>query len=193
MTRNEHLNHPLVLLAEKIAAEANPEQFYPSSVIPDMPHPRRVARLVATLDGVNEVDVAAALLHDVLDDTPVTAPALGGMLLAGGGAQDAVALVVGLVQELAKPYSSDSGLRRMEKRLKDIEKVKRMSDRAKRIKLCDTLDTLINGQPMTPARLVDYLAECKSVVDICGDVDPPLAGWLLREIDKRRNAGAKEG
>lgn len=192
MTPTDKLNHPLVLLADKISAEVRPEQFRPLSANTYIVHPRRVARLVASLDGTDAVDVAAAVMHEVLENSPVTAPALADMLLAGGGDLDAVGKVVGLVQELTKPYPSASGLRQTEKRLKDAEKLKGISDRAKRIKLCDHLDTLINGEPMPPDKLPAYLAESETVADICGDVDAPLAGWLLIEIDKRRNPGRKE-
>lgn len=179
MTPFERLTHPLALLAAKIAAEARPEQSGTSS----MPRPRRLARLVATLDSTTEVDVAAAFLHDVLEDSRLTATALSDRLLAGGADPVAAAEVVGLVQELTRPYRSDSGFRPVEKRLKDYEKLRVISDRAKRIKLCDCLDTLLNGQRMTPDILSAYLAESRRVVDAAGEVDPPLAGWLLCEID----------
>ncbi len=187
LTTTERLIHPLVLLADKIA-----EQFRPSSTISEMPHHRRLARLVASLDGTDPVDLASAALHELLEDSSLTAPALADKLLADGADPVAVAKVIGLVQELTRPYPAASGLREGEKRLKDVEKLKRISDRAKRIKLADHLDTLINGESMTPNKLLAYLAESKTVVDICGDVDPPLAGWLLIEIGKRRNPGRKE-
>ena len=96
------------------------------------------------------------------------------------------------MQELAKPYRSDSGLRQTEKRLKDVEKIKGMSDRAKRINLCDHLDTLINGQPMTPDQLADYLAESETVIDTCRGSGPTSGGLAPHEIGKHRNPERKE-
>ncbi len=192
MTLTDKLNHPLILLADRIAAEIHPQGFRTSSTTPEMPHPRRLARLVATLDGVNEINLAVAVLHDVLEDSSLTASALTDMLLAGGSDPDSVAKVVALVQELTKPYSTASGLREGEKRLKFAEKLQGISGRAMRIKLADRLDSIINGEAMPLGMLSIYLAESEMVVEACGHVDPPLAGWLLHEINKRRNPGPKE-
>src|SRR4051812_22501753 len=75
---HDKLKHPLAVLADRIATEAHEGQLRKWCAVPYVTHPRRVAALVAGLDGTNEVDVAAALLHDVVEDTPGD----------GGGADD---------------------------------------------------------------------------------------------------------
>lgn len=171
---NERLNHYLAILADRIATEAHAGHL--------SDHNRRMARLVSGLDSVDEVDVAAAVLHDVLEDTALTAAGLADMLLAGGD-PDAVTKVVALVKELSSPFCPASGLRRQEKHAKLREKLGAISERAKRLKLCDCLDTLVGGEAVPHHDLAGYLAECRLAVDLCGLADPILAGWLICEIN----------
>lgn len=185
------LDHPLVRLADHVAELAHAGQCRKWSAIPYIVHPRRVAALVARLDGTNEVDVAAALLHDVVEDTPLDEVELKKCLELGGADPAVADEVVGLVVELTKPYRSEEGLAREEKRRRDWAKLKSASDRAKRLKLCDRLDNLIGGEPMPADLLPNYLAESEQVAVICGDADPILGGWLLSEIS-RRKSGVKE-
>ncbi len=64
----------LLELADAIAAEAHRGQLDKSGA-PYIDHPRAVARLLA-MEGADEKTLAAALLHDVLEDTPVSASEL---------------------------------------------------------------------------------------------------------------------
>jgi (p)ppGpp synthase/HD superfamily hydrolase len=59
--------------AWRFAAEHHGEQLRPTLLEPFIHHPERVAELVAEAGGTPEM-VAAALLHDLLEDTPI-APA----------------------------------------------------------------------------------------------------------------------
>ena len=181
---NDKLKHPLAVLADRIAAEAHEGQTRKWSAVPYIVHPRRVAALAAALEGTDEVDVAAALLHDVVEDTPVTAGELVRLLVAGGASPDAVPVVVALVEELTKSYRSEEALPREEKRRRDWAKLRTISSRAKRLKLCDRIDNLVGGETMPPDLLEIYLAESRQVADLCGPADPDLAARLRAVIER---------
>jgi len=172
MTKSR-LDHPLVRAAIRIAEVAHAGGGRHSPGTAYLAHYRRVTEIVSTLDSVNEIDVAAAMLLGVLNDTPVGAVELTGRLLNGGANAAVAGTVVGLVTEVTE------GLR-CEKKLASA------SDRAKRVMLCDRIVRLTGGV-VPDDMLPGYLAACDVVVDLAGDADVLLAGWLIHEVNKRRN------
>lgn len=166
-----NLNHPLIRAAIRIAEVAQAGRQSPGT--PYLAHHRRVAEIVATLDGVTEIEVVAAVLLGVLTNTPVNAAELTSRLVAGGAKQAVADTVVGLVSEVTEGSTSP-------------DKMASASEPAKRLMLCDRIVQVTGGG--TPD-----LAACDLLVDLAGDADPLLAGWLLHEINKFRNPNQKEG
>lgn len=165
--------HPLVRTAIRTTEVAHAGVSRSSPGTPYLAHNRRVADIVATLDGVSEIDVAAAVLLGVLANTPVHAAELTSRLVASGAEQTVADTVVGLVSEV------NEGLRSQ-------ETLKTASDRAKRLMLTDRIVQVISGGNPDPAA-------CDLLVDLAGDADVLLAGWLIHELNKSRNPNRKEG
>lgn len=88
----------LLALADQIAVDAHRGQTDKGGA-PYIGHPRRVARRVAVHGGSTE-QRAAALLHDVLEDTPATADEL----LRHGIPGQVVTAVVALTKIDGEPY-----------------------------------------------------------------------------------------
>ncbi len=182
------LEHPLVRLADRIAEVAHGTQRRKWSEDWYITHPRRVAELVAELPGMNEVDVAVALLHDVIEDTPVKADQLRQQLLDGGQPPAVVDEVVGLVLELSKSYPAEQELSRAEKREIDWVQLRTISRRAQRLKMCDRLDNLSGGLRMPTELLSVYLSESLQLAAICGPADLHLHQRLIDRIDELMQA-----
>jgi len=68
---------PLVMKAQQVAADAHKGQKRKHSNDPYLIHPMRVARRVMTRPDATPEMVAAAWLHDVVEDTPVTLDEIG--------------------------------------------------------------------------------------------------------------------
>ena len=108
-------------LALVIAERAHREAVRADGVTPYIAHPMVVAAVVRAAGG-NETAVAAALLHDVIEDTPAKPSEL--IELVGEEVAD-------LVVELTFPANMPDRRRRM------IERVPSMSPAARLIKLAD--------------------------------------------------------
>ena len=103
--------------------------------VPYIQHPLRVAFSVSKATSGQEIAVAAALLHDVLEDTEVPPEAISE---ACGNE------VLHLVQELTNPSKNPEHAKkkREERKRIDREHLKQVSYAARVIKLCDRIDNL---------------------------------------------------
>lgn len=119
--------HNLIERAVAIAMKAHEGQTRADGVTPYVTHPIAVALNVARLDGVQEEHIAAALLHDVLEDTDVTEETLRAALSDS---------VVDLVVWLTNPSKGSRRPREARKRM-DREHAVRAPIWAQRIKLAD--------------------------------------------------------
>ncbi len=167
------LTHPLVRTAIRIAEVAHAGQGRSSPGTPYFAHSRRVAEIVGTLDGVSEIEVAAALLLGVLSNTSVNTAELTSRLVASGAEQAVADAVVGLVSEVTEGFHSQ-------------DKMVSASEPAKRLMLTDRIVQVTGGGNID-------LAACDVLVDLAGDADPLLAGWLIHELNKSRDPNRKEG
>ncbi|MDQ1090680.1 (p)ppGpp synthase/HD superfamily hydrolase [Xanthomonas sacchari] len=126
-------------------------------------HPIAVAGLVNRVRHSSEM-LAAALLHDTVEDTPVTAAAIRSEF----GAE--VAELVGWVTDVSTLADGD----RAERKRLDREHVARAPASAKTIKLADLIDnssTIVAQDPMY-ARM--YLAEKALLLDVLREGDAVL-------------------
>ncbi len=95
--------------------------------VPAVNHAINVAREIATTAGVDNASVlAAALLHDVIEDTDITADQLAERFGAS-------------VAEMVAECSDDPDLKRKERKAAQIEQAPNISPGAKLIKLADKL------------------------------------------------------
>jgi (p)ppGpp synthase/HD superfamily hydrolase len=137
-------------------------------------HPERVARRVAALEGATEVMVVAGWLHDVVEDTPVTADTI---------AEEFGPDVAGLVLELTK-VGQDEELTRAEKHSANLAALALISSPAKRIKMCDRIDNLHDMRGAPTEFIQRYLPESRNLLAVLRVADEVLGRELEALIDE---------
>lgn len=140
----------LIEKAEALALRAHAGQKRKWSDHPYITHLRAVADLVRTVDD-RPVMIAAALLHDVLEDTSVTLDELTAEV-----GPDVAKLVV----ELTDVYVPGTAKNRQERKRLECERLAKVSDEAQTIKVADIIDNtndILLRAPLNFAEL--YLQE----------------------------------
>jgi len=123
-----------ILEAARFAEHAHRGQFrkWGHSNVPYITHPARVSGMVCVLPNSTVEMVVAAWVHDVLEDTSHTVEDL--IIRLGSK-------VAGLVVELTNTSKETGAPRDVRKRL-DHERLSKVSEEAKLIKLCDRIDNM---------------------------------------------------
>lgn len=178
------MNVNIVEKMEKIATEAHKGQFrkWSNPPVPYIVHPFRVAKKVKSLPGTNEVDVAAAIGHDILEDCD---PKWIEEIRTQCGEE-----VLALVYELTFATEGPEWLHRSraEKNVIRNEHLSKISDRAKRIKLVDRWDNLLDME-YAPFKLKQkYIPESLKLVEIIGSADPQMAKEVKEAIEHVRKS-----
>ncbi|MCB9879207.1 MAG: HD domain-containing protein [Planctomycetes bacterium] len=120
----------LVLLAADYAARQHRDQRRKGSNTPYVNHPLSVARRIVGLGGVDDpVTLAAALLHDTIEDTGSTREELAGMF-----GEDVASVVV--------EVTDDKHLAKAARKREQIRHALELTPRARVVKLADKLDNL---------------------------------------------------
>lgn len=174
------MNMELVQRAVQFAEAKHEGQFrkYSFQHEPYIFHPMRVAGIVH-LSGASTQVVAAAWLHDVLEDTGATKLQV---VQACGYA------VAALVHMLTNPSKQHPELRRAERKKMDREHLADVSDEAKAIKLADRIDNLrdLSVDPLVPEDFrVLYLSESRQLLEVLRGVDNKLESMLQGVIDQQ--------
>lgn len=154
------------------AEKAHSGQFrkYHESKVPYFEHVKRVATKVSEqLDSTDKM-IAAAVLHDVIEDCNVSKTEL----LEKFGSE-----VAALVDELTNKSKGmkkpdGSNYNRAERKEIDRNRLKNSSAQAKLIKLCDRIDNL-NDMINAPKDFINvYCKESKSLLDVLRGTSPEL-------------------
>lgn len=147
---------------------------------PYVNHCIEVARLLATVGGVTDIDVLrAAVLHDTVEDTETTPDELE---------QRFGARVRALIEEM----TDDKSLPKEERKALQIEHAPALSADAKLIKFGDKIANvrdLTNEPPQgwDAVRKREYLDWTEAVIDGCGDANPALKqAYITALIAARR-------
>lgn len=159
----------LILKAAAFARQAHDGQRRKYNARPYIQHPARVAGRVAARPQATEVMVAAAFLHDVVEDTPHTLDEI----LAEFGPD-----VARLVAELTNPSKGSKAPRR-EREQVDRDHLAVVSVEAKVIKLLDRIDNLQEMVDAPSNFRRRYCEESRLLADVIGDADPDLKAELL--------------
>ena len=167
----------LVLAAAGLAVKAHHGQMrrYNEKGLPYVIHCFRVAEAVAEWGGC-ENHVAAALLHDVLEDTPMTKETL--MAALGAANEDVVSTVVALTNP-SKGSSAPRAVRKEQDRMHLIN----VPAHVKVIKMFDRIDNLRSLAGADPQFVSLYLEESRLLADVIGDGDESVKQLLLKEIN----------
>jgi (p)ppGpp synthase/HD superfamily hydrolase len=165
----------IISTADAIAESAHAGQVSKYTGAPYVRHPRAVAALVMTVAHTPAM-IAAALLHDVLEDTAVTEDELR----AAVGDE-----VTGLVKELTDQVPPSAGNRALRKQL-EAERLAATSAQAQTIKMGDLIDNVksIAAHDRGFARV--YLREKDALIALLTKADPALRERARQEADKAR-------
>ncbi len=158
------------------AARAHQGQPMPDSDLPYLVHVSLVtAEVIASLrveDGHDEkLAVECALLHDVLEDTPVTYTAVEA---AFGGSVAAGVLAL----------SKDARLPKAEQMADSLRRVRQQPSEVWMVKLADRICNLREPRPTwTAERISQYRAEARDIYEALHMASPALAARLHEKID----------
>jgi len=178
--------------ALKIATEAHIYQKRKwatgTAEVPYIVHPIRVAKKIATLKGTTEVDVAAALVHDLAEDVAIPQKKVAeyNQLVE----EKCGKLVLELMWETTNPTEGPewADVPRTEKRKHDWQHLAQVSDRAKRIKMVDRWDN-VSDFGNAPSRLVfKYIPESYHLLSMTRYVDEEMGQELedaIKALEKR--------
>lgn len=135
-------------------------------------HPRDVAVIVSSYTG-DEAAVAAALLHDVVEDTPIP----HSEILRSFGI-----MVSNLVREVTDVSRPEDGPRAIRKEL-DRNHLANASPLAKTIKLADMLDNTTSICARDPKFARVYLPEKRALLEVLYEGDSRLHDRCSRAVD----------
>lgn len=144
-------------------------------------HPIRVMEMCRPYTE-NIAVLAAALLHDVLEDTAVNREALGDFLLSELSYPMASA-TLNIVEELTDIYTKSNfpDLNRKTRKLKEMQRLTLTSADAQTIKYADIID---NAEITTqdPDFATIYLRECKQLLENMTKGNPELRKSAMKKI-----------
>jgi len=164
------MDSSMLLEAVAFAAEKHRDQRRKGADAPPyINHPIEVARLIASVGGVSDIDVLrAAVLHDTIEDTETT----GDELEARFGPR-----VRGLVEEV----TDDKRLPKQERKNRQVAHAREISPGAKLIKLGDKISNVVDITDHPPAgwpleRRREYLDWTEAVIAGVRGTNAPLEG-----------------
>ncbi len=137
-------------------------------------HPVRVMHMCAAYNNRLPI-LAAALLHDVLEDTPVTGKELHGFLktvMSDAEADETLRLVI----ELTDVYVKEEypRLNRRTRKQKELERMKDISTDAQTIKYADVIDNCNEIVAQDPDFARVFLRECGNMLQVLDKGNPAL-------------------
>lgn len=150
-------------LAFATAAHASIDQRRKYTGEPYIVHPVAVAKLVKSVPHT-EAMVAAALLHDVVEDTPVAIEEIE----AEFGHE--VAELVGWLTDISKPKHGNRATRKQ----RDLEHTRKAPADAKTIKLADLIDNTRTIKARDPGFWKVYRREKLALLRVLKEGDPNL-------------------
>lgn len=169
----------IILKAAALAVRAHEGQKRKYNGFPYITHPARVAGRVGILPGATEEMVAAAYLHDVLEDTTVTRAEI----------EEATNAQVGFYVDCMTNKSKGTGLTRIERKALDRKHLLEVPAEVKLIKAIDRIDNLLemSGAPADFKKM--YAAESLLLADVLGS--NPLVDDLRAIAQKMKQAAEK--
>jgi guanosine-3',5'-bis(diphosphate) 3'-pyrophosphohydrolase len=157
-----------ILRAAAFAAHKHRDQRRKDAAAsPYINHPIALANILANEGGIlDAVVLAAALLHDTLEDTETTP-------------EELQALFGTEITSVVVEVSDDKSLPKAERKQLQVEHAAHISERAKLVKLADKIANIRDVADAPPAgwsleRRREYFDWAKQVVDGLGDISPAL-------------------
>jgi len=166
----------LIIRAAALATRAHEGQFRKNSSFPYITHPARVAGLVGILPGATEEMVAAAYLHDVIEDTAVSKDEI----------ERETNAQVAFYVDCMTNRSKGGQLSREQRKKMDRERLATIPVEVKKIKLLDRIDNLREMTDYTSGFKALYASESLLLLEAIGDGDPDLAKMLQGIAERMR-------
>ena len=175
------INHQLILNAADFAAYKHRNQRRKDEEkTPYINHPIAVAKIISEIGNIEDPEIlAAALLHDTIEDTKTTPEEL----IENFGER-----VCHLVQEV----TDDKTLPKLERKQRQIDHAKEISKDAALIKLGDKISNVtdITNTPPTDwdsNRRLDYFEWAEKVINNCPRVNESLENHFAEVVRKGKN------
>lgn len=162
----------VILNAARFAAKLHEGQTRKYNGRPYIEHPNRIAGRVANRMDSSEEMVAAAFLHDTLEDCDVNAAQIATVCNF---------TVARIVSELTNP-SKGSRAPRAERKQMDREHIAKASQEARVIKLLDRIDNLNEMVGCDPQFAVKYAEESRLLLKALRRTDESLEDELAQAI-----------
>ena len=164
------------------ADQAHGKQQRKYSPEPYIVHPVRVMEMVRKHTDRLPV-LAAALLHDVLEDTPVTKEKLHAFLQTVMPGEEALQ-TTDLVVELTDVYTKTAHPRwnRKKRKLKESQRIEKTSGESQTIKYADIIDNCREIVQHDPDFARVFLRECKSLLAVMKKGDEILYREALATV-----------
>lgn len=161
------MSYDLVTRAAFVACQAHGKQVRKYSGMPYFVHCAEVASIVAEADGSPEM-IAAAYLHDTLEDTDLTASEIQSKF--GLGVLD---MVLALTNEPVRP-----GFNRDRRKALDRERLGASSWMVQTIKVADLISNAPSIRDNDPAFAVKFGQEARALLEVLNLADLGLRGRL---------------
>lgn len=146
-------------------------------------HPVRVMQLCRPYTD-NIAVLASALLHDVLEDTPVTADQIRTFLKEFMD-DETINETLNLVLELTDVYvkSSYPGLNRRQRKAREADRIKTTSVAAQTIKYADILDNCLEISADDKDFAPLFLKECRALLDVMDKGHSGLRAAAIKVVE----------
>ena len=174
------MSNQLILKAAHFAAQKHRDQRRKDEdASPYINHPISVAKIISEIGYIEASEIlAAALLHDTIEDTETTVDEL----IDNFGER-----VCSLVQEV----TDDKSLPKMERKQRQIEHAKEISEGAALIKLGDKISNVTDITNTPPIdwdsnRRLEYFEWAEKVINNCPKVNTSLEEYFKYSIQKGR-------
>ena len=170
----------LILRADKFAKNAHAGQVRKYTNVPYVMHPRSVAFLVSLVPDHTTEMIAAALLHDVVEDTPITLDEIEAEF--GKEVRD-------LVYWLTDQSKPEDGNRKARKAI-DRDHIAKAPAQAQTIKVADLIDNSSSIVQYDPDFARVYMREKEALLDVLVNADPSLlriARTIISDYKKRKD------
>jgi (p)ppGpp synthase/HD superfamily hydrolase len=165
----------LILRAAAIAKAAHEGQWRKYHGRPYIEHPARVAASAMLIDDITAEEVAAAWLHDTIEDCGYTPDRLA--------AEGMPAATIALVLELTNPSKQYPHLLRAQRKELDREHLGHVSPAARRLKVLDRIDNLRDMRAAPPDFCSLYADETLQLAALLPDVPAHLVEDLYVAIE----------
>ena len=163
---------PIITAAKMLAGEAHKGQTRKYSGLPYIIHPIEVATIVEEAGGTDDM-IAAALLHDVIEDTDFTYEDIAEKV-----SPEVADLVQGMT-EVAKPEDGN----RAKRKSMDKDFLAQQSPEVQTIKYADVISNTQDIALHDPSFAKVYIAEIKDLLEVIDKGDPTLYAKAFKIVD----------